>query len=71
MKKQLWILIAAAMLAAALGGCGGQEDVSEPVSESYFAGFFRKHAGRTVRDGRFRPGTGGGYAGGGILVDSG
>lgn len=33
MKKQLWILIAAAMLAAALGGCGGQEDVSEPASE--------------------------------------
>ena len=33
MKKQLWILIAAAMLAAALGGCGGQEGVSEPASE--------------------------------------
>ena len=33
MKKQLWILVAAAMLAAALGGCGGQEDVSEPASE--------------------------------------
>lgn len=33
MKKQFWLFIAAAMLAAALGGCGGQEDVSEPASE--------------------------------------
>lgn len=33
MRKQLWILVAAAMLAA-LGGCGGQGDTSEPVDAS-------------------------------------
>ena len=71
MKKQLWILVAAAMLAAALGGCGGQEDVSEPASEPTSPVSSESTPEEPSGTAASDPEPAGEHAGGGILVDSG